>query len=321
MSAVNRAPYWGWTAPVALAALIGGLILTGVFAAVWLPASRLAVDLSGLLGLRFATMVLMALFGFGITAVQTTAFAYLAASPGPDALRNDIAVSVVQQARASYGVNISAASVHVTLNPGYSYGSALSTVHFAALMIAAGLATVIAAIGAGLLARRVGGRLPAIAAVALFAVSGLGFAVLPYHLIGATALTALAGFGVGLLYPAAIELITETIPAGLQGIGAAVFGVALTVGSTAAVAAFTAIRDRHPVAADVQLRGGRTRQVVPQLFADQGYTLGFWVALAPTAIGLLLAVALLLTPGSVRTPPPVPVPPPFAPQGGFPIPR
>jgi MFS family permease len=124
-----------------------------------------------------------------------------------------------------------------------------------------------------------------------------------------SALSAIAGLGAGLVYPAAAAFVVDLLPVTQLSIGTSILGIAISLGTAAATAATTAVLQHHPVIAHINAGGQTTTRPIPQVFSDSGYAIGFWIVVAATVIALLIALFL-----RQRSTAPSNSPPPAGPQ-------
>ncbi|WP_067887970.1 MFS transporter [Nocardia vaccinii] len=284
---------WGWGRPSALAWLIGGLVMLALFVVVEFRVSRPIMDMKLLVNPKVSLTLLMTAFGVGITAVQPLALGYMTQTPNVDGLRENVVQGVVAQAHQMTGMTLPASLVHVNFDPGYTYGNGFSMLGYALHVgIWAGLLGMVVGPFAGAMARRLGARIPAILAFSILTISGIGFVVFHYSWITYLVLYLLAGIGFGCFYAAGPNLIMDAVPQEQQGISAGMLGVTMSMGSAICMAVTTALLNNHPVKAHIDVMGHSTVQTIPQVFADRGYTLSFWVVLATTIVALIIAVLM-----------------------------
>ncbi|MEV0364711.1 MFS transporter [Nocardia fusca] len=289
---LNNGQNWGWASPGGLAWLIAGLVLLMLFFVVESRVRRPIIDMKLLLEPKLGLVLLMAVFSIGITAVQPMALGYMTQSPDEEGLRRSMVDGVVDRARAG-GTDLPAGAVEVTFDPGYSYGNGFGLLQYALhIGIWASLIGMIVGPFAGLLTRRVGARVPAIIALTLLGVSGVGFVVADYSWVTYLVLYVVAGVAFGFLWAALPNLVVEAVPPEQQGISSGMLGVTLALGSGVAMAITTALLNHNPVVAHFDIAGESSTQVVPQVFADSGYTQSFWVVLVTTVIALIIAVLM-----------------------------
>jgi MFS family permease len=291
---------WGWGRPSALVYLVVGLVLLAGFFVVELNVARPIIDMRLLLNPRLGLVLLMTLFGVGITAVQPLALGYMTQTPDADHLRGTVAEGVAAQAHQMTGADLPVSMVKVMLDPGYTYGNGFSMLSYALHVgLWAGLMGVIFGPLIGALTRRIGARIPCIVAFAILTVSGIGFVVFSYNWLVYTLLYVLAGIGFGFFYAAVPNLVIEAVPAEQQGISTGMLGIVQNIGSAASMAVVTALLNNHPVVAHIEVAGHQAVQAIPQVFGDRGYDLSFWFVLATTVIALI--IALFMRHGSAPT--------------------
>ncbi|MFE7743906.1 MFS transporter [Nocardia sp. NPDC057455] len=298
---------WGWGRPTALAWLIVGLALLALFFLVEFKVSRPLMDMKLLFDPRVGVVLLMALFGVAITAVQPLALGYMTQTPDAPHLRDQVAHGAVDQAHEMTGLNLPLSIVKVDLDPGYTYGNGFSMLEYALHVgIWAGLMGMIFGPIGGLLARRYGARLPAVLSFIALTISGVGFVSFDYSWQTYLVLFMIAGIGFGMFYAAIGNLLIEAVPPEQQGISSGMLGVTQNMSSAIGIAITTALLNAHPVIAHIDVMGHKADQPIPQVFADRGYELTFWFVLATTIIGLFLALFMRhgRTPatGGARTP-------------------
>ncbi|MBF4999627.1 MFS transporter [Nocardia sp. BSTN01] len=290
---LDKGQDWGWGRPSAWAWLVAGLVLLAGFFIIEQRVRRPIMDMKLLLHPRVSMVLLIALFGVFILAVQSYALGYMTQTPSADQLKDVVAQGVVEQAHQVAGVNIPTSIVHVVLDPGYSYGSGFTLLQYALhLGIWSGAVSLIFGPLGGYLARRVGPRTPTLIALAVMAAVGVGYAVAipsyswPLFLI----LSVGFGIGFGFFYAALPNLIVEAVPDEQQGISVGMLGVTLNIGTAIGLAVVTALLNNAPLTARIDVMGHTTVQTIPQVFTDRGYILGFWFVTATTLIALVLAV-------------------------------
>ncbi|MEU2257660.1 MFS transporter [Nocardia xishanensis] len=297
---VSKGNDWGWREPTTLAWLFGGLAALIAFIAVELRSSTPLMDMRLLFSPRVSLVLLTAVFAASLVGVHSYAVAYMVQTPPQSAVESTIVSRTVERVTQAAGLPVPAELVHVTLSPGYSYGDGLSLMQFALRIgLAQGLLAMACGVVAGLLARRIGPRIPLIAALTLFAGTTVALAVLP-HTWQVFALTGL-GFGgaLGLYYACMPILMVEAVPSEQQGISVGMLGAAQSLSTAFGTAVITAFVSGHPITTGVSVAGRPPQEAtLPNVFADRGYELGFWFGVAAT--GCALVVVLLMKHG--RTP-------------------
>jgi MFS family permease len=290
---VDNGQTWGWGRITSLAWLIGGAVLLVGFFVVELNVRHPIMDMRLLLNPKVSLTLLMTFFGVMIVAVQPLALGYMTQTPDTNGLRAKVVQGAVDQAQQMYHFALDPSAVHVTFNPGYSYGNGFTTLQYALHVgIWAGLISVIFGPLGGLWARRIGGRTPAIVAFVVLTISGLGFALVHYSWATYAALYVFAGIGFGLFYSAGPNLLVDAVPPEQQGISAGMFGVVSSMGSAIGISVATALLNNHPVVAHISAMGQSRVQKIPQVFADRGYNESFWIVLGTTLVGLVIVLAM-----------------------------
>ncbi|WP_040831289.1 MFS transporter, partial [Nocardia jiangxiensis] len=281
---------WGWGRPSALAWLIGGLLMLVLFVVVELRVSRPIMDMKVLLDPKVSVVLLMTFFGIGITAVQPLALGYMTQTPDADVMRQNMVQGVVAHAQAT-GAHLPPDLVHVSFDPGYSYGNGFTLLQYALHMgVWASLLGMIVGPFGGIFTRRFGGRLSAIVAFVLLIASAVGFVVVQYSWISYLALYVVAGLAFGFLWAALPNLIVDAVPEEQQGISTGMLGVIISLGTGGAMAVTTALLNSNPVVAHIDVAGHSSTQVLPQVFADRGYNQSFWMVLGITVVALIIAL-------------------------------
>lgn len=285
---------WGWGRPSALAWLIAGLLMLVLFVVVEFRVAKPIMDMRLLFNPKVSMVLLMTAFGVSFTAVMPLALGYMTQTPNADGLRQSIVQGAVAQAHQMPGApNLPPSLVHVTFDPGYSYGNGFDMVQYALHVgIWAGLVGMVVAPLAGMLTRRIGARIVAIAGFVVLTATALGFVFLPYSWENYLLLSLIGGIGFGCFYAAGPNLIIEAVPQQQQGISSGMLGVTMSLGSAAGLAITTALLNNNPVRAHIEVMGHSTVQTIPQVFAGRGYTESFWVALGMTVVALVVAIAM-----------------------------
>ncbi|MEV5835436.1 MFS transporter [Nocardia sp. NPDC052112] len=291
---VDKGQDWGWGRPATLVWLIGGLLLLLAFVAVERRASTPIMDMRLLMHPRVSLVILIALLASCIIGVQGYAIAYMVQTPGQDVIENGVLAGTLAKVAQLTGMQLPPEAVQVSLDPGYSYGNGFSLLEFAVrIALLQGLLTMVFGIVGGIVARKVGARLPLLLAVAVFAVVGLAQALAPHtwHIFLLT--NAAFGVALGFYYAAAPNLIVEAVPQEQQGISVGMLGVTQSMGVAIGVAVVTALVNAHPLHATVTVAGQppQTRPI-PQVFGDRGYELGFWFGTVTVIAALILTLAM-----------------------------
>ncbi|MFE3262348.1 MFS transporter [Nocardia sp. NPDC059091] len=285
---------WGWGAPVSLAWLCGGIAALVVFVVVERRSGTPIMDMELLFSPRVSLVLVTAVFTSCLIGVQSYAIAYMAQTPPQHALESTIVSRTISQVSAAVGRPVPPGIVNATVAPGYSYGDGLSLMGFALRIgLAQGLTAMLFGVIAGFVARKVGARLPLLAALTLFLVSTAALALLP-HTWQVFAVCGV-GFGaaLGLYYACMPILMVEAVPQEQQGISVGMLGVTQNLGMSVGAAVVTAFVAAHPLVSRVSVAGRPPQETrLPSVFADRGYELGFWFGVAAVVCALVVAMVM-----------------------------
>ncbi|MFF0501611.1 MFS transporter [Nocardia aobensis] len=297
---IDKGQDWGWAKPSALAWLIVGLLLLTLFVVVEFRVTTPIMNMTLLFHPRVSLVLLAAVLASCMIGVQGYAVAYMVQTPDQSVIQGGVVDATVAQVAKATGHELPPGMVNVSLDPGYSYGSGFTLLEFALkISLAFGLMAMVFGLVGGILARRFGVRLPLIVAAAIFTVGAVVQAAGPHTWQLFVVVSAVLGIAQGCYYAAAPNLITEAVPQEQQGISVGMLGIMQSLGVAVGVAVVTAFVNAHPVRAVVSVAGGPPQSsVVPGVFADRGYELGFWFA--AIAVGAALIIALVMKHG--RTP-------------------
>ncbi|MBY8862332.1 MFS transporter [Nocardia sp. CA2R105] len=289
---LDNGGHWGWTRPATLAWLIVGLLLLALFFVVELRVSTPIMDMRLLLNPKVSLVLLMTLFGCGFTGVQPVVVGYMTQTPDADSLRQNIVASTVAHTQQASGTVLPPHLVHVSFDPGYTYGNGFTLLQFGLhIGIWVGVIGAITGLLGGALARRIGARIPAIIAFALLVLSAIGYIAAEYSWSTYLVLALIGSAGFGFFYAAVPNLIVEAVPPQQQGVSAGMLGVTMSLGTASAIAITSAMLN-SPVVAHIEVAGHTTAQALPQVFTDSGYTHGFIYLLVTVAIALTIAILM-----------------------------
>ncbi|WP_458686294.1 MFS transporter [Nocardia tengchongensis] len=325
---LDKGQDWGWLKPTTLAWLIGGLALLALFPIVEMRARQPIMDMKLLFTPRVSVVLFIALLGSLMIGVQSYGPSYMIQSPPSsevvaqakaatyEHVKTEALAQAQKQAEAQAqaslppGVtlppgavkvpeeavlsHLSPDMVQVELDPGYSYGEGFSLMKFAThVTLPQSLISMLFGFLGGLWVRRVGGRRPLVVALAVFVVTGLGYAVLGHGWVTMAWLGAIMGIGFAMYYATMPNLIVEAVPAEQQGISAGMLGVMQAMGAGVGISVATAFLNANPVNAVVSVTGAApVTQQVPLLFSDRGYELSFYFVVATSVIALIGAVLM-----------------------------
>jgi MFS family permease len=291
---LSKGQDWGWGRITALAWVIVGLVLVALFVLIESRSSNPVMDIKLLANPKVSLTLLMMLFASGMLMVVATALGYMSQTPSADQLKQTVTQGVIDKAQQMANIKLPPSAINVTLDPTYHYGSGFGMLSYAVhLGIWAGVVSMIFGPVAGVLARRVGARIPAIIASVVMIGSGIAFALTTPHYTWQTfgILNGVFGIAFGLLFASASILIVDALPEGQQGIGSGMLGVTIGIGASAGSAVMAAFQSAHPLKATVVIKslGQNVTQPIPQVFGDQAYTYTFF------AMSVLAVVTLVVT--------------------------
>lgn len=291
---LDKGQDWGWSKPTTLLWLVGGLALLLLFFVVETRVSTPIMDMKLLFHPRVAMVLLAALFASFVIGVENYAMGYMSETPGADVVKSGVLQGTLAKVGQLTGQQLPPSAVQVKLDPGYTYGNGFGLLSYAThiAILGAALAMVFGAV-AGAMARRIGARIPLLIALVIFVGSAVSFAVTPHTWQMFLLLNAIFGIGFGFYYAATPILIVEGVPQEQQGISVGMLGVMQSMGVAIGLAIVTALLNNSPVKAHVSVAGGPPNvSVVPQIFADRGYELGFWMVATASLVALVVAVLM-----------------------------
>lgn len=291
---VDKGQDWGWGRISALAWLIVGMVLLVAFVLIETRLKSPLVDVRLLLlNPSVALVLLPSLLASFLVGIQPYAAAYMTQTPGSDAIRAQVSQEAAGKL-SSPGHPTPASAIGVHLDPNYAYGNGFSLMGYAIhISLLASLVAMAFGTIAGLLARRIGARLPLLVGLVALIVSAALYAALPYSWLTFMLVGGLFGAGSGMVLASCVILITEAVPADRQGVSTGMLGVTQGMGSAIGIAIITAFLNANPIHAKVSLNGHLlATAVLPGVYAGHGYTLGFIVGGAVSIVALILVLLL-----------------------------
>jgi MFS family permease len=291
---LDKGQDWGWSKPLTLAWLFGGIALLVLFVVVELNVARPIMDMKLLFHPRVTLVLGGALFASFLIGVQSYALGYMTQSPDADTVAAGVQQATLAQIQQQTGQPMPAAAVQVALDPGYSYGNGFTLLEFAIrIALLQAVLAMICGAAAGVIARKIGARIPLVFALVLFAGAGVCYAVLPHTWVVFLWVSAAFGIGFGFYYASMPILMVEAVPQEQQGISLGMLGVMQSMGVAVGLAIVTAYLNASPITAQVSVAGQPPQgSVIPQIFADHGYEMGFWFAAAAALVALIIAVVM-----------------------------
>ncbi|MFI6225219.1 MFS transporter [Nocardia salmonicida] len=291
---VDKGHDWGWSKPTTLAWLIAGLVLLVLFVLVEKRATTPIMDMQLLFHPRVALVLAGALFASLQIGIVSYAIAYMSQTPPESTVVAGVQQGTLAQIQQMTGQALPIEAVQVTLDPGYTYGSGYSLLEFAVRIALLGsVITMLFGAVAGLLARRIGARLPLVVALVIFATAAVAFAVLPLTATNFLIVNSIFSIGFGMYYACMPILLVEAVPQEQQGVSMGMLGVMQSMGVAIGLAIVTAFLHSNGMTALVSVGGqAQPPTPLPDLFGDRGYQLGFWVCAAASAVALAFALVM-----------------------------
>ncbi|WP_406238721.1 MFS transporter [Nocardia sp. NBC_01009] len=291
---VDKGHDWGWSRPTTLAWLIAGIALLVLFVVVEKRVSTPIMDMKLLFHPRVALVLAGALFASLQIGIVSYAIAYMAQTPDEATVTAGVQQGSLAKVQAMTGQPLPPEAVQVTLDPGYTYGSGYTLLEFALRIALLGsVVTMICGALAGLLARRIGARIPLVIALAIFAPSGIALALLPHTTTVFLVVNSIFSIGFGFYYAAMPILMVEAVPQEQQGISLGMLGVMQSMGVAIGLAIVTAFLHTTAMRAMISVGGQQTPPTpIPDIFGDHGYELGFWLCAIASTVALILAVIM-----------------------------
>ncbi|MEV2221888.1 MFS transporter [Nocardia vinacea] len=291
---VDKGHDWGWAKPTTPAWLIAGISLLGLFVVVEKRVSTPIMDMKLLFHPRVALVLAGALLASLQIGIVSYAIAYMAQTPPESTVVAGVEQGTLAKIQEMTGQALPPEAVQVALGPGYTYGSGYSLLEFAIRIALLGsVITMIFGAVAGLLAKRIGARLPLVVALFIFAGAGIAFALLPLTTTTFLIVNSIFSIGFGMYYACMPILLVEAVPQEQQGISLGMLGVMQSMGVAIGLAVVTAFLHNNGMSALVSV-GGQPQPAtpLPDLFGDHGYRLGFWVSAAASVLALSLALVM-----------------------------
>jgi MFS family permease len=285
---------WGWGNISALAYLIGGVV--GLVAFVlwekWTPNPM--IELSLLWAPRLSLIYITGFFITGFQALTNVLVSYMFQTPKKAEIEQQILAGVAAQAHQPVSVISRAVSFRGDLSYAGGFSSLQVALH---IIVWTGLFTMAAGPIGGILARRIGARVPlVIGTICALAASALW---VEWHTTwqDQVAIGVLYGIGSGFYFASWPNLIIDSVPVERQGITTGMFSVIAAVGSSVPIAILVSILTAHPFQMVLTEAGGKQIvSTIPQVYSNTAYSQSYLLlGVIPCAIAV--AAALLLRNG------------------------
>ncbi|MQY20967.1 MFS transporter [Nocardia macrotermitis] len=289
---IDKGQDWGWARPTTLAWLFVGFALLLAFAVVERRVRVPIMDMRLLVHPKVSMVLLLALFASGLVGIVPYAMGYMTQVPSADSLRATIVQGAVDKAHKLTGLNVPASAIGVHLDPEFAYGNGFSLFQYAIhIALLSSLTAMIFGAVTGILARRIGARIPLLVGLVVVTASGITLALMPYSWLAFMLVGGIFGIGFGMFSASNPILITEAVPAEQQGVSTGMLGTAQGMGNAIGLAVITAFLNASPVHAKVSFNGNvMANTLIPDVFGDRGYTLGFVAGTVGAVIALVIVV-------------------------------
>ncbi|NUU22073.1 MAG: MFS transporter [Streptomycetaceae bacterium] len=281
---------WGWGEGSALLYLVGGIVLLVVFYLWELRAPEPIMDPKLLRAPRVSIVLAIGLFSNMIIGVVGYAIPYMAQI---DKAEVDGGVIAGFAAQAHIPPEVLGPMLQFKGDLGYAMGFSLMALA-THIIIFQSVPSMLTGPAAGAWSRKVGLRLPYIIGVSTLTLAMVLFALGHGSWQIVALIIVIYGLGFGVYYACANNLIVEAVPQEQQGIGASMLGLTQSFGSAVGTAILTALISAHPYQVVTPEAPGQPSQTVdiPQVYTDEGWTLGFWAMAAAGAVCVILAIAM-----------------------------
>lgn len=287
---LSNGQQWGWGKPSAFVYLLGGIVLLAAFYLWELRAPEPIMDPKLLRSPRVSIVLAIGLFSNMIIGVQAYAVAYMAQIDKAE-VDNGTVAGFAQASGTPVDVLKQALTFHGDL--GYAMGFSLMAlaVHITAWQAIPGM---FSGPATGAWGKRVGLRIPYVIALSIMTATMVFYALWHSTWQQMMIVSIIYGIAFGMYYGAANNLVVEAVPQEQQGIGASMLGLTQSFGSAVGTAILTAIISAHPyqVVAPSATGGAPTTIDIPQVYTDEGWTLGFWAMAAAGLVCVILAVVM-----------------------------
>jgi MFS family permease len=292
---ISEGQVWGWSRPSAWAYAVGGVALLLVFPAWERRAKDPIIDPGLLKAPKVSLLLAIGLFSQIMVGIQGYALAYMAQTDSKG-VNDAVIAGVAQEAGTTPDQIAPALTFHGDISYALGFGLTALAVH---LMTWQTVPSMVSGPAAGVIGKKRGLRLPYVWSLLLMtAAMGLyGFfhgswqVLLPIGIV--------FGLATGLYYGSDNNLVIEAVPEEQQGIAAGMLTLAESFGAAFGTAILTSILAAHPYRASMDDGTGHVSTFdVDQVFADSGWTAGFFAA----AIAGVIALVISLFMKSGRTP-------------------
>jgi len=282
---------WGWGNLGCLAYLIGGLAALAAFVAWENHTTDPMMELSLLRAPKVSIVMALGVFATLLLSLPNFIIPYMFETPKASVLEQEIIAQTAAQQH--YPAALVAKFVHFQGDIGYATGFSVFQLAWHIVIFTSIAAIIFSPIG-GLIAKRVGARLPMIiGSVALLAAFALWW---QFHVTWQeqAGIGVLWGLGFGFYYAASPNLLMDAVPAERQGISAGMLAAFGGLGSALATALITPILSSHPFELVATPPGGKPIvHDIPQVYTNAAYTQAYLlIGVIAAVVTVALAIAL-----------------------------
>ena len=291
---LSQGAAWGWTSIGCLAYLIGGAVLLLAWVTWESRISYPMMELSLLRAPKFSLLAAIALFATLCIALPNFVIPYMFETPKAKVLESTILAQTAAQQHIP--VSIIARFVHFQGDISYAGGFSVFQLAWHIVIFTSGASVLFAPIG-GILARKVGARLPMIIGSVALLISFLLWWQFHKTWQEQALIGLLWGVGFGFYYAASPNLLIDAVPAQRQGISSSMLAAFGGIGGALATALVTPILTSHPFQLVATPPGGKPVVAnIPQVYTASAYTQAY-LLIGVIAAVITVALAILLRTG------------------------
>lgn len=287
---ISNGQQWGWGRFTAWIYLVIGIALLVAFYLWEQRAAEPIMDPRLLRAPRVSIVLAIGLFSNMIIGVQFYAVSYMAQIDEKVVKEGTIAGFAAQ---AGIPVDTMRQGLIFQGDIGYALGFSLMAlaIHLTTWQSIPGMFTGPAA---GQWATKVGLRRPYIVCLAVMTLSMALYALFHGSWGVLLIIGIVYGLAFGVYYACANNLVIEAVPQEQQGIGASMLALTQSFGSAVGTAILTAILSAHTYQVSTVAQPGAPAQTfdIPQVYTDDGWTIGFWAVAAAGVVCVVLAVVM-----------------------------
>jgi hypothetical protein len=288
---ISEGANWGWGNIGCLAYLIGGLVALVAFVVWENNTTDPMLELSLLRAPKVSIVMALGVFGTLLLALPNFIIPYMFETPKASVLEQEIIAQTAAQQH--YPAALVAKFVHFQGDISYATGFSVFQLAWHIVIFTSIAAIIFSPIG-GLIAKRVGARLPMIiGSVSLLAAFALWW---QFHVTWQeqASIGILWGLGFGFYYASSPNLLIDAVPAERQGISAGMLAAFGGLGGALATALITPILTSHPFELVATPPGGKPIvHDIPQVYTNAAYTQAYLlIGVIAAVITVALAIAL-----------------------------